>query len=564
MKLINLCPDNTLAKSRYTYHLLSRLNILLLLFIMGMGKGICQSMEWVCRPGAYEKIEYAGNDIFRVKNKQGKWGLLHSDGNIRMNVVYDSIPPFIEDRALLLDRPSKRLLGIINTKGDFVKDFSADNVYVSRFPQYKEGRLAFSRGDGKYGYLNENGGVAIEPRFYLAAPFQNGTAAVQYDNTEYGLIRKDGRSAIISDDHFYFMSSPVDGKVLAIRGSRKGGDQLVLMRLDGTSLKKEKVLEDGMNISLSDDFSSLECQLGNSYFLDDQWRVNSASYPAPIPKVWEDNSALISEDTSEIRKIQSAYGFQIAYQDKPIVNTPIKNVSTFDKNYAIVQTKDGKKGILKLNPTADISFFPNDDPIIFQHNEEKDVEMNVSIKNLNPSKLKIKRIDANNNTECELQQTDGEWKLKIPYFMPAEKYDEELNAIVMLSVEYDGLEWRTVANEIKSKHQPGYTVTLTGNGTTNETGSAVLTLILKALNGKNANGTVTINGGKPVAFNKGVKTIPLNVSVPEGGSKTFSYNVQVKEEGCPDYIANVSKSISNPVRKPAEPKDNGKKKIIIQ
>lgn len=531
---------------------------------MGLGEGLCQSMEWLSRPGEYDNIEYAGNDIFRVRNQKGKWGLMQSDGNLILEAVYDSITPFIENRAILLDRPSQRLLGIIDTKGTFVKDFSGDNVYVSRFPQYKEGRLAFSRGGGKYGYMNENGGVAIEPRFYLAAPFQDGIAAVQYDNTEYGLIRKDGRSAIISDDRYYFISTPVDGKVLVIKGSRKGGDQLVLMRIDGTSLKKEKVLEDGMNITLSDDFSSLECQLGHSYFIDDQWRITSASYPAPLPHVWEETSTIISEDSSELKGQQVAEGLKITYHDKPIVNTHFKKVRTYDKNYAVVQSKDGKSGVLKLNPTAEIKVFPHEDPVIFQHNEVKEVDLNVSLKNLNPNNLKIKRIDGDSSKECELRHVDGDWRLQIPYYMEAEKYDEELIGIVPLIVEYDDLEWRTLITEIKSMHKPGYTVTLTGNGITNENGNSVLTLNVKALNGKNAHGTVTINGGKPISFNKGAKSIPMNISVPEGGSKTFSYNVKVKEEGCPEYAATVSKSVSNPAKKPADPKDNGKKKIIIQ
>lgn len=569
MKFIKEYSDNFYRNLGSIAPMVLRIWTLLIFISLGMEEGNCQSMEWLCQPGKYEAIEYAGNDIFRVRNKQGKWGLLHSNGKQIIDVVYDSITPFIEERALLIDRSSKRLLGILDINGDLLKDFSADNIYISRFPQYKEGRLSFSRGDGKYGYLNENGGVAIEPRFYLAAPFQDGTAAVQYDNTEYGLIRKDGRSAIISDDHFYFMSSPVDGKVLAIRGSRKGGDQLVMMRLEGTSLKKDKVLEDGMNITISDDFSSLECQLGHSYYLDDQWRVNSASYPAPVPYVMEDTSGIILEDNSDLSSMQTPDGIKIVYQNKPIVNSRFNKVSSYDKKYVVVKSIDGMHGVLKLNPKADIRILPNDNPVVFQHNEEKEVEWNVSFNNLNPSKLRIRRIDGETNKECVLQQVDGDWKLKIPYFLSAENYDQETYAIVRLSVEYDGLEWREVINEIKSKHQPGYTVTLTGSGTTNENGNGVLTLHIKAINGKTAHGTVTINGGKPIAFSKGSKTIPLNVSVPEGGNKTFSYTVKVHEEGCPVYTATVSKSISNPTKKTAEQKDNEKKdnekkKIIIQ
>lgn len=564
MKLINEYTANKLKYSRNCSHLMTKMCTLLMLIYMGMEDGKCQSMEWLSRPGEYKSVEYAGNDIFRVQNQHGKWGLLHSDGRLILDVVYDSITPFNEERSLLIDRPSKRLLGILDSKGDFVKDFSADNIYVSRFPRYKEGRLAFSRGDGKFGYLNEIGGVAIEPRFYFAGPFEEGIAAVQYDNTEYGLISKDGRSAIISDDRFYFMSTPVDWKVLAIKGSRKGGDQLVLMRIDGSSLKKEKVLEDGMNITIPDDFTSLECQLGHSYYLDDQWRVKSASYPAPLPQVWEETSGLILEDNSELSGKQTENGMKITYHDRPIAGNQFRKVSTYDKSYAVVQTTDGKNGILRLNPTADIKIFANDEPVIFHHNEDKEVEYNVTLKNLNPSKLNIKRMDGDSTKECALEQIDGEWKLKIPYFMASDKYDEEQTGMIMLDVEYDGLSWREIVSEIKSMHKPGYTVTLTGSGTTNENGNGTLTLHIKAINGKNAQGTVSVNGGKPISFNKGSKAIPMNISIPEGSSKTFKYTVKVQEDGCPEYTAVVSKNVSNPVKKSEEPKDNGKKKIIIQ
>ena len=138
---------------------------------------------------------------------------------------------------------------------------------VPRYPYYKEGRLAVSTKDGLFGFLNEQGSFVIDPQFYFAGPFQNGIAAVQYPNTDYGLINKSGRSVIVSDERYPFISSPVDGKVLAIRGSRKGGDQLSIMRIEGTRLKKDKVLEDGMNIWLSDDFSTIECQLGHTYHI---------------------------------------------------------------------------------------------------------------------------------------------------------------------------------------------------------------------------------------------------------------------------------------------------------
>lgn len=540
------------------------------LFALGIFSGKCQSLEWLCRPGDFDEIKYAGYDMFRVKTQQGKWGLLHSDGKMIIPAEYDSITPFIENRALLLEKSSKRLLGIINPKGNFIKDFSTNKLYVSRFPQYKEGRLAFSTGDGYFGYLNENGEVAIEPRFYLAAPFQDGIAAVQYNNTEYGVIRKDGRSAIVSDDRFYFMSSPVDGKVLAVKGSRKGGDQLLMMRIDGTSLKKDKVLEDGMNINLSDDFTSLECQLGHSYYLDDQWRINSASYPAPIPLVLEEKLGNISEDSSVLSRKQTPEGVQITHNATPIANNKFKHVSTYDKKYAIVNTMEGKNGIVKLNPSSDISIISPNEPVIFHHNEPKDISLDVNLINLEPSKIFIKDNDGVSSNNYTLKHIDGKWKLIFPYFKSSDKYEERINEKCPFRIEYDGLDWKHYDVNIISLHKPGFTVDLIGSSSTNENGNAVLKLNIKAINGKNASGSITVNGGKPISFSKGEKSIPFNITIPEGATKTFSYSVKIKEEGCPEFTTTVSKSVSNPktvsnpTKKPMETKEHGKKKIIIQ
>ena len=119
--------------------------------------------------------------------------------------------------------------------------------------------------------------------------------------------------------------------------------------------------------------------------------------------------------------------------------------------------------------------------------------------------------------------------------------------------------------DVKSNHAPGFEVTLTGSDTTGESGKTVLSLQIKATNAKeNPKGVIRINGGNPIMMENRVKTIPLNVTVPEGSTKSFSYSVEIKEEGCPSFSTKVSKSVSNPPRKRKEIKPDEKKKIIIQ
>lgn len=413
--------------------------------------------------------------------------------------------------------------------------------------------------------MNDKGSTVIEPQFFLASPFQNGVAAVQYatENGDYGLINKAGRSVIVSNEHYPFISAPVDGKVLVIRGSRKGADQLVIMRVDGTDLKKEKVLEDGMNIWLSDDFSSVECQMGHTYNIDNQWRVTSSSHNAKLPVIKDEPMRVITESSTTLSKVATEGGMKITYLGNPIMDFAFPNVETYDKSYAVVRSKDGKVGVLKLNPKAAITIKSLETPIVFNHNEQQDVIFDVELVDVDPAKIKWYRNDQGWLTHSTLEQVDGMWRLRMPYFKPANEFDKEVSDIVDIAITYDGLDWMHQSVNVKSVHQQGFDVILSGSDITNENGSATLNLSVKSSDtNSNAKGTITINGGKPIHFDSGRKAIPLSVSVSEGGSKTFTYTVIVSEDGCPQYVTTVSKRVSNPKRE-KKPKP-AKKKIIIK
>lgn len=535
---------------------------------LGIASANAQSMDWLCHPGEYSQIEYLGGDLFKVKSPQGKYGIMHANGDMKINAKYDSITNIIENRALLLDKSGKRLWGIIDNTGEIVKDFGAEEYYATSYPNYKDGRLAFGTRNGLYGYLNDKGDIVITPQYYLAAPFQNGVAAVQYEDkkeTIYGLINKTGRSVFISNTNYPFISSPVDGKVLVIRPSRKGGDQLVIMKIDGTKLSSVKTLEDGMNIWLSDDFSTIECQKGHTYKIDNQWRVVSSSNNASLPAITPEPSNVITESNTVLSKIATEGGVKITYLGNPIMDYTFPNVETYDKAYAVVRSKDGKVGVLRLNPSAAITISSPDMPTVFNHNGTKDVILNVDLVDVDPTKIKWYRNDKGWLTHSTLEQVDGQWKLRMPYFKSSESFDKEASESVDIAITYDGLDWLHQYVEVKSLHRPGYNIALTGSDVTNSNGNTTLTLIVTSLSGdSNTSGTVKVNGGKPIAFSGTEKKLPLSVSVPEGGSKKFTYVVEVSEEGCPTYSCNVSKVVSCPKKSEPVKQEKKKKELIVK
>lgn len=522
-------------------------------------------IDWVCQPGLYAEIQYLGKNLFKVKTpgKEGKWGIVHADGSMRIEMRYDSITSFREDRALLLDAEGQRLLGLVDPTGKLVRDFSGERIYVSRFPFFKEGRLSFRTADSQmFGYMNNQGVTVIQPQFYLAAPFQDGVAAVQYDGDNYGLINKSGNSAFVSDTRFSFISSPVDGKVVAVQGSRKGADQLCIMYLEGAKLKKEKTLENGINIWPAEDFSTLDCQTGHQYYIDDQWRISGASYEnAGLPVVAREPDCVVTESNTILGKAFTRNGVKIMFNGSPVMDYTFPNVETYgetyEEAYAIVRARDNKVGALRLNTHAEIVIKAPQAPVVFYHNEMQEVVLEVALDNIDPSRIKWYWNNQGDLQRSISQQVEGGmWQLRMPYFKSAVEYDKEVSENIDIALTYDGYDWIHQLVNIKSLHRPGYKVTVEGPETINKGNSAKLYVKAAPVKGGSmAKGEITVNGEITESFDNGLALVERPVSVSDGTSQVFVYEVEVKEEGCPVYRHKVTKKVTNPkdvvITKPA-------------
>ena len=555
--------------------------LLFLLVSFSISHLMAQSMEWLCRPGEFSDIQYMGFDLFKVRNNVDKCGIVSAEGKEVLEVEYDSITPFVENRALIMDENGRRILGILDTNGDIIKSFENEEIYATSYPYYKDGLLGYKEKNGLCGYINSMGVISIGARFYLAAPFQDGVATVQYADGDgyYGLINKSGGSAIISDTKYKYLSSVVDGHLLAVTSSSRGGDLLRIMRLAVNRLKATKTLESKMFVDLSDDFTYLVSQNGHHYFIDNQWRITGANYNLRLPYQIVDKKTFITESAELLSKQYSEDGVQITYMGKPILEHSFDKVETYEKKYAIVCAKDKTIGILKLNPSAGIEVIEPTRVFVFNHNPlpsvltanldeiepEQYIEVPVDIKDVNTSQLKCYINEDGYLRYAPLKQQDGVWKLHLPYFQSDTKFANIVSNTIDIAVTYDGLDWMHRSVKLLTKHEPGYDIEVSGSSVTNESGQGFIEVIVQSIKGvPNRQIRIDVTGHETVYFKGDKKVISIPVSgIPEGKSITFTYTVTVAEEGCPIIKKTVSKTILHPKQSKKVEKKNEKKKEVI-
>lgn len=555
--------------------------ILFLLLSFSISHLMAQSMEWLCRPGRFSDIQYMGYNLFKVKDSAGKWGIFSAEDKKMLDVKYDSITPFVENRALILEKSGHRIIGILSPNGEIIKSFENEQIYTTSYPYYKEGLLSYKERNGLCGYINTQGIISIKARFYLAAPFQNGIATVQYADGDgyFGLINKSGGSAIISDTKYKFLSSMVDGQLLAVTSSSRGGDLLRIMKLDVNKLKAIKTLESKMFIDLSDDFTYLISQNGHHYFIDNQWRISGANYKLNLPYKKDNKLTFITESAELLSKQETQNGVQITYMGKPILEHFFDNVETYEKKYAIVSAKDNTIGVLKLNPSAGIELMEPTQVFVFNHNPlpsvlsanldemepEQYIEVQVDIKDVNPVRLKCYINEDGYLRYAPLKQQNGIWKLHLPYFQSDTKFDNVISNKIDIAITYDGLDWMHRLVKLSTKHEPGYDIKISGNNVTNDKGQGIIEITIQSIKGISKLQTrIDITGQETIYLKGDKKVISIPISnIPEGESKTFAYTVTITEEGCPVIKKTVSKVITYPKQEKRKRKEEEKKEIII-
>ena len=527
--------------------------LFIVLAIISIMPLFAQTLEWHIKDN-YTEIKYLGNDLFKVKDTKGKWGVVNEYGEMTIEALYDSITPIVENRALLLDNTGIYLQGIIDEKGKLFKSFY-NGERIAHFPYFSEGMLACGFQSGKFysfGYLDIYGNIRVEPKYYWAAPFNGGKAVVQYKSGNFGIINTSGGIALKDNRKIKFMSTQVDNQLLIAVSSTRG-DKIILANLKPNGKLEDVVdLESGTVVNGTVDYKSLSCKTnGHVYYFDDAMRLLSSSTGKTF------NEPLSIQTTQQantsFRKKQEANGWGILYEGKLLLQSSFRDITFCDNEYAIVKTQRNNVGVLKLNQLGNINIQNVSSQVEFYHHEEAKSNIEININGLLTSSLVEIGITGLKDQEEKYSIPSGHsgvYRQPISYFIPSTSLGSQVTLPVEVKLYIDGMLYKVVKQTLTGVHQRGFRVSeANAPQYSNVDGKATITFSVQSLVSKpSASAKVIVSGDvNDVRKFNGAQTVNFDIPVivPNDGQKTYSFTVTVKEEGCPSYTRTISKTISH-------------------
>lgn len=158
-----------------------------------------------------------GLALVRTSGDIPKWGYISEDGKFAITASYKAATVFSDDLAWVVSEFAPPTA--INNKGE-IKATLQDAETVKIF---KEGLSAFSIIDSngvKWGFVDKEGKVKINPQFSNTGYFSNGRCAVANSDEKWGYIDMDGK--LLINYQFEKAKEFVDGKAIVVSGGKTG------------------------------------------------------------------------------------------------------------------------------------------------------------------------------------------------------------------------------------------------------------------------------------------------------------------------------------------------------
>lgn len=345
---------------------IGKLLLLILIFFVFPQSLFSQVARWGVRP-CYSDVSIVHEKYILVQ-RNNKYGLITKEGKEVVPCEYSEITDFVEGKALLLQ--DGMLKGYVDDAGNL--NIFGTSYYVDEAnPYYSEGLLAIKNLKGRWGYIDIDGNIAINPKYLAAFPFSKGLASVRCEDFYFVHIDKKG---IIS----YLKDGFNDDDVLFASSFTKDEDNtFALLNINNTWYKRTLNGDKVEDFRIKGNHTSIEynMEFKDSYIqFDESW----------TPKIIKLNNKIVyelSKSNTEEYFNSCIYTFNtndkglysIIYKDQPIMEYQWSSVLPIDNTYCLVRT-DNHWGLLELefNQTINVKLdgdyrfsHMSDIPVIF-------------------------------------------------------------------------------------------------------------------------------------------------------------------------------------------------------
>ena len=105
-----------------------------------------QTVQWAVRPDNVQ-LDYYGR-LMKVR-KNGKIGLVDMKNHEVVHAVYDSITPFVDGYALVMNRVGRQLkIEAVLSEGDYELQPVSEAIYATRYSWFSDGKMPVKGSEG--------------------------------------------------------------------------------------------------------------------------------------------------------------------------------------------------------------------------------------------------------------------------------------------------------------------------------------------------------------------------------------------------------------------------------
>jgi hypothetical protein len=329
--------------------------------------------------------------------KGGKWGFMNDKGVIAIKPQFDSVGHFSEGAADVMmyvdNSRTKALKGYIDKKGKFV---ASTNYEAGRAGDdyFSEG-LCLVQKNGKFGYIDKSGELAIPCSFSNASRFQEGVATAISDSGLYGAIDTKGNWVI--SPFYKRMSRFYDGVAAFTKNGKKWG----LMDKKGRVLLTAIYTIDTKTFAFNDGLAAIALDNKQGFVNTDGKIIVPLEYD--MVQNFSEGLAAASKggivtSSGEIKTVDGGWGF-IDKTGKTVIEHQFQSVMPFSEGMAAAR-KDNLWGFIDKEGNWIIQPAYKETPGPFMNGLARITERSTRNKNDSP---KIGYIDKTGKLLWELQ-----------------------------------------------------------------------------------------------------------------------------------------------------------------